>query len=326
LVALVAVVVVASVVEEERVGEEDMGMGGDAWHAAAQPNCRNELAAVFTANNKDGAPGSACSWMQYLGNTKTPPTCGCPAYRLPRVNSPICADVGVGQGKPSITYNKANHLVYYTTGTGQLVWLIDGFSGLEQKFANVPPLAPGVAIIGLRIVGNSLVLFTTKQYFTAPLTPVPSTFTQQTDISLNIPLSIDSIVDVNPAVTDTFYFTAQLGPSFRLYTFKTSPPVATSVTIQGFSDFPRQMYWSTAISTVVATDTSDVLHRIALANGLAQPIVQTAVGTLAATIYLDLYYSSNATLTLAQSVSTGKLAWCAPVNGKPIFGNWVFLA
>jgi len=283
-----------------------------------KPQCRNELAAVYQAKNQSGAPG--CSYMHYNGANRG-------AYQFPNCKSQICADVGAGDGKPAVTYNKATRLSYYTTGTGKYVWVINTVSGLEQKFANLP--FPHSFIIGLEIIGTQLWLFTVKEAYFAPLTPIPATFALYPDFAaLGMNLQPSSLVDVNPATPDFVYLTGRgfLPSSQVFFTFRFTPPSFSTVNIQGITTPPRQMFWSTSLSTAVFTNSTDALLALNLSNGMPTAIVQTPMGSVAATINGDYYYSANTTFAQAQNIKNGKSLWCAPINGVPILGNFVYLA
>jgi len=303
---------------------EDVVDNYNSWFTGGKPNCRNELAAVYRAKNQTvGSTG--CSYLHYDGARGG-------GYQFPNCNSKICDDIGFNPGHPAVTYTKSTRVSYYTTGTGKLVWWINTVSGKENPFAPIPDLDPGEAVVGVEQVGSLVYLFTTRNIFTAPVTPVPSTFTGIgiTMAELSIAANLQTIVDTAPsssASSVVFYLTGGSGLNNLLYTLRFNPaPATTSVPIQGLGSKPRQMFYSTGLGKVVVTNTTDFLHFVDSSNGMVSPIAATTTGTVAAAVNGDYYYSANADNAVALNVKTGKRLWYSKINGAPILGNFVYLA
>jgi hypothetical protein len=102
----------------------------------------------------------------------------------------------------------------------------------------LPALAPGASSIGLGAAGSNVVLFTTKRYFTSPLYNGGLSFDVQSDPSVGIPLTLQSVALADPSDPSEFYFSAKAGPFLRIYTYKTNPESMTSVPtpLTGFPD------------------------------------------------------------------------------------------
>jgi len=209
-----------------------------------------------------------------------------------------------------------------------LMWQILATNGMETKFAPLPQ--PHAYIIGTETIGGVIYLFTIDTFYRAPLSPVPSTFTQTTDSSfplIGMFLEQASLVDVNPLTPNVAYFSANQGfGGPTLYTYRFTPQAVSTVPFQGFSSLPKQMFFSTGLGTIIATNDSDFLFSVDLLTGVTMGIYQTPPGTVAATVFGDYYYAANTTHAIALNVKTKKLLWCNKINGAPILGPFVYIS
>ena len=135
----------------------------------------------------------------------------------------------------------------------------------------LPPFPGGGSVIGLEQNGSDLNLFTTKFYFNSAL-GTDLAFAPKTDLSLSIPLSLESVVATDPSTDRPFYLTARLFANSRLYTFSPSPSTDV-VNLQGLSHTPLPT------GLVMANGTLFYSRPVAVGAGISSLDLSTGAAT-----------------------------------------------